>query len=182
MARTMMLENEVAKNLWAEAISTTCYNSNRVHLRHSIGKTPYELYKGRMPNISYFHPFGSKYYILRPIRDGVGKFDARSDEGIFLGYFFTSKAYRVFNKRSLVVEESINVKIDDSQTEEEDADEKASRSSNIEPTGELQQTHTESNPNENFVAEGQDFPTVNTENSPDVLQDEQLRGLCSLSI
>ena len=92
MARTMLLESEVAKNLWAEAVSTACYTSNRVHLRYSLGKTPYELYKGRKPNISYFHPFGSKCYILRPIKDGVGKFDARSDEGIFLGYSLTSKA------------------------------------------------------------------------------------------
>ncbi|KAI4325878.1 hypothetical protein MLD38_031242 [Melastoma candidum] len=61
MARTILLESEVAKNFWAETVSTACYISNRVHLRLSLGKSPYELYKGRKPNISYFHPFGIRY-------------------------------------------------------------------------------------------------------------------------
>ncbi|KAK9031776.1 hypothetical protein V6N11_056065 [Hibiscus sabdariffa] len=43
----------------------------------------------------------------------IGKFDAKSDEAIFLGYSLNSKAYRVFNKRTLVVEESIHVVFDD---------------------------------------------------------------------
>lgn len=41
------------------------------------------------------------------------KFDAKSDVEIFLGYSTTSKAYRVFNKRTLVVEESMHVEYDD---------------------------------------------------------------------
>ena len=44
----------------------------------------------------------------------MGKFDSRSDEGIFLGYSSTSKAYRVFNKRTLKVMETVNVVIDES--------------------------------------------------------------------
>ena len=56
--------------------------------------------------------FGSKCYILND-RENLGKFDAKSDEGIFLGYSTTSRAYRVFNKRTKTVMESINVKIDD---------------------------------------------------------------------
>ncbi|KAK8649437.1 hypothetical protein V6N13_130166 [Hibiscus sabdariffa] len=47
------------------------------------------------------------------IVDAQGKFDAKSDETIFLGYSLTSKAYRVFNKRTLVVGESIHVVFDD---------------------------------------------------------------------
>ena len=46
-------------------------------------------------------------------KEQLGKFDAKSDEGVFLGYSLTSKAYRVFNKRTLVVEESIHVSFDD---------------------------------------------------------------------
>ena len=42
------------------------------------------------------------------------KFDSRSDEGIFLGYSFTSKAYRVYNKRTVKVMETVNVVIDES--------------------------------------------------------------------
>ena len=42
-------------------------------------------------------------------KDNLGKFDAKSDEAIFLEYSTTSKAYRVFNKRTLTVEESIHI-------------------------------------------------------------------------
>ena len=56
--------------------------------------------------------FGSKCYILND-RENLGKFDEKSDEGIFLGYSTTSQAYRVFNKRTKTVIESINVEIDD---------------------------------------------------------------------
>ena len=50
-----------------------------------------------------------KYFVLKNGKDNLGKFDAKSDEGIFFGYSLTSKVFRVFNKRSLVVEESIHV-------------------------------------------------------------------------
>lgn len=106
--------------------------SNLVYLRHSLDKTLYELFKGRKPNINFFHSFESKCYILRPLKDGIRKFDARSDKGVFLGYSLTSKAYRVVNKRTLTFEESINVKVDDSLTDEEDAAVKAAGSSNEE--------------------------------------------------
>ena len=59
--------------------------------------------------------FGSKCYILNDW-ENLGKFDAKSDEGIFLGYSTTSRAYRVFNKRTKTVMKSINVKIDDALT------------------------------------------------------------------
>ena len=62
--------------------------------------------------------FESKCYILND-RENLGKFDAKSDECIFLGYSTTSQAYRVFNKRTKIVMESINVKIDDALTKVE---------------------------------------------------------------
>ena len=62
--------------------------------------------------------FGSRCYILND-RENLGKFDAKSDEGIFLGYSTTSRAYRVFNKRTKMVMESINVEIDDAITKVE---------------------------------------------------------------
>ena len=74
--------------------------------------TPYELWKGRKPNVKYFRIFGSICFILKD-RENVGKFDSRSDEGIFLGYSFTSKAYRVYNKRTKKVMKTVNVVIDE---------------------------------------------------------------------
>ena len=44
----------------------------------------------------------------------MGKFDFRSDEGIFLGYSSISKAYRVYNKRTMKVMKIVNVVIDES--------------------------------------------------------------------
>ena len=52
--------------------------------------------------------------MLNNRKDNLGKFDAKGDESIFLGYSLTSKAFRVFNKRSLVVEKSIHVIFDES--------------------------------------------------------------------
>ena len=52
-------------------------------------------------------------FILKD-RENVGKFDSRSDEGIFLGYSFTSKTYWVYNKRTMNVMETVNVVIDES--------------------------------------------------------------------
>jgi hypothetical protein len=56
----------------------------------------------------YFKTFGSKCYILCD-RENLGKFDSKSDEGIFLGYSTNSRAYKVFNKRTETVMEFINV-------------------------------------------------------------------------
>ncbi|GMI87468.1 hypothetical protein HRI_002416100 [Hibiscus trionum] len=82
-------------------------------IRPIFKKTPYEILKSKKPNISYFHPFGCKCSVLNNGKDNLGKFDAKSDEAIFLCYSSNSKSYRVFNKRTLVVEDSIHVVFDD---------------------------------------------------------------------
>ena len=71
--------------------------------------------------MKYFRVFGSKCYILNGQKN-LGKFDAKSDEGIFLGYSTTSRAYRVFNKRTKTIMEFINVEIDDAITKVEMVD------------------------------------------------------------
>ena len=47
-------------------------------------------------------------------KDNLGKFDAKSNVGIFLGYSSSSKVYRVFNKKTMVVEESVHIAFDES--------------------------------------------------------------------
>ena len=108
MARTMFHENNLPTYFWAEAINISCYILNRVLIRPSLDKTPYELWKNKKPNISYFKVFESKCFILN-IKHNLGKFDAKSNVGIFLGYSLSSKGYRVFNKKAMVVEEFIHV-------------------------------------------------------------------------
>ncbi|RCU38697.1 transposase, partial [Acinetobacter baumannii] len=113
VGRTLINEYKLPHYFWSEAVATACHVINRVSLRPIIKKTPYELWKGRRPNISYLKVFGSKCFVLND-QDNLGKFDPKSDEGIFLGYSSSSKAYRVFNRRTLIVEESVHVTFDES--------------------------------------------------------------------
>ena len=93
-------------------MNTSCLISNRIFFRVGTKKTAYEIWNGKKLRVKYFQMFGSKCYILND-RENLGKFDAKSDESIFLGYSTTNRAYRVFNKRTKTVMESINVEIDD---------------------------------------------------------------------
>ena len=105
MTRTMINEYGLPHYLWAEAVNTSCYISNRVFLCKNTSKTSFEIYFFRKPNVSYFRVFVCKCFVLNT-KDNLGKFDAKSYEAIFVGYSNTSKAYRVFNKSSLTIEES----------------------------------------------------------------------------
>ena len=105
----MLNESNTPKYFWADAVHTACYVINRVLLRPNLNKTPYELLKGHKPNISHLHAFGYKCFILNNGKRALGKFDSKADEGIFLGYSIHSKAFRVFNKYLMQVEESIHV-------------------------------------------------------------------------
>ncbi|KAJ9552796.1 hypothetical protein OSB04_016841 [Centaurea solstitialis] len=99
-ARSMLCEANLPTYFWAEA---------------RLGKTPYELFKGKKPKIGFFHVFGCTCYVLND-RDHLGKFDPKGDEGIFVGYSLTPKAYRVYNLRRKCIDESIHVDFDDSKT------------------------------------------------------------------
>ena len=109
----MLHNKDMVRNLWGEAVNTTCHTVNRVYFKPGTKKTPYELWKGRKPNVKYFRIFRSTYFILKD-RENMRKFDSQSDEGIFLGQSSTSKVYRVYNKRTMKVMETVNVVIDES--------------------------------------------------------------------
>ena len=64
----------MARNLWEEAVNTAYYKVNRVYFRPGTKKNPYELWKGRKPNVKYFRIFESTCFILKD-RENVGKFD-----------------------------------------------------------------------------------------------------------
>jgi len=74
MARTMLNENGLPKYFWAYAVSTACYVLNRVLIRPILKKTPYELFRGRKPNLSHLKVFGCKCFILNSGNDNLGKF------------------------------------------------------------------------------------------------------------
>ncbi|GJZ95228.1 retrovirus-related pol polyprotein from transposon TNT 1-94 [Tanacetum coccineum] len=112
MSRTMLNEQSIPQKFWCNAIDTSTYIINRVSIRRILGKTPYELLRGRKPNLNYFRVFGSKCFILNT-KDYLTKFDPKSYEGVFLGYSQNSKAYIILNKQTMKVEESLNVTFDE---------------------------------------------------------------------
>ena len=63
--------------------------------------------------MSHLKVFGCKCFILNNGKDNLGKFDSKSDEGIFLGYLLHGYAYRAFNKRTMLVKESMHIAFDE---------------------------------------------------------------------
>ena len=78
-----------------------------------MNKTPYELLNNRKPMLSYLRAFGCRCLVLDNRKDDLGKFDPRSDERVFVGYSSSSKAYKIFNKRTQCIEENIHVLFDE---------------------------------------------------------------------
>ncbi|GJT33919.1 ribonuclease H-like domain-containing protein [Tanacetum coccineum] len=94
---------------WAEAVSTACYVQNRVLVVKPHNKTHYELFRGFKPALSFMRPFGCHVTILNTL-DNLGKFDGKSDEGFFVGYSLSSKAFRVYNTRTWRVKEKLHIR------------------------------------------------------------------------
>ncbi|GJW11643.1 putative ribonuclease H-like domain-containing protein [Tanacetum coccineum] len=82
-ARTMLVDSKLPTTFLAEAVNTACYVLNKVLVIKPHNKTPYEL---------------------------IRKFDGKADEGFFVGYSMVSKTMRVFNKRTKIVEETLNIR------------------------------------------------------------------------
>ncbi|GKC24403.1 putative ribonuclease H-like domain-containing protein [Tanacetum coccineum] len=82
-ARTMLVDSKLPTTFWAKAVNIACYVLKRVLIIKPHNKTPYEL---------------------------IRKFDGKADEGFFVSYFVVSKAMRVFNKRTRIVEETLNIR------------------------------------------------------------------------
>ncbi|GJU48620.1 putative ribonuclease H-like domain-containing protein [Tanacetum coccineum] len=107
-ARTMLADSKLPTTFWAKAVNTTCYVQNRILVIKPHNKTPYELFLGRKPTLSFMRQFGCPVTIFNTI-DPLGKFDRKADEGFFVGYSVNSKAFRVFNSRTRIVEETLHI-------------------------------------------------------------------------
>ncbi|GJR07390.1 retrovirus-related pol polyprotein from transposon TNT 1-94 [Tanacetum coccineum] len=83
MSRTMLNEQSLPQKFWCNAVDTSTYILNRILIRTILGKTPYEILRGRKPTLDYFRVFGSKCFILNT-KDYLTKFDLKSYEGVFL--------------------------------------------------------------------------------------------------
>ncbi|GKB03748.1 putative ribonuclease H-like domain-containing protein [Tanacetum coccineum] len=107
-SRTMLADSKLPTTFWAEAVNITCYVQNRVLVTKPHNKTPYELFLGRKPALGFMRPFRCPVIILNTI-DNLGKFNGKANEGFFVGYSIKSKAFRVFNSRTRIVEENLHV-------------------------------------------------------------------------
>ncbi|GJU64224.1 putative ribonuclease H-like domain-containing protein [Tanacetum coccineum] len=108
-AKTMLADSKLPTTFWAEAVNTTCYVQNKVLVVKPQNKTPYELFRGRTPALSFMRPFRCYVTILN-ILDYLGKFDGKYDEGFFVGYSLNSKAFRVYNIRTRKVKENLHIR------------------------------------------------------------------------
>ncbi|GJY04061.1 putative ribonuclease H-like domain-containing protein [Tanacetum coccineum] len=112
-ARTMLTDSKLRTTFWAEAINIACYVQNRMSVVKPHKKTPYEPFHGRTPTLSFMRPFRCSVTILNTI-DHLGKFDSKDDKGFFVGYSLNSKAFRVFNSRTRIVEENLHIRFSES--------------------------------------------------------------------
>nr|GFA93439.1 retrovirus-related Pol polyprotein from transposon TNT 1-94 [Tanacetum cinerariifolium] len=112
VARTMLIYAQALLFLWAEAVATACFTQNQsiIHLRHR--KTPYELMHGKQPDLLYLHVFGALCYLTND-GENVGKLQPKADTRIFIGYAPTKKAFRIYNRRTRRIVETIHVDFDE---------------------------------------------------------------------
>nr|GEY15935.1 ribonuclease H-like domain-containing protein [Tanacetum cinerariifolium] len=92
-----------------DGVNTACYVLNRALVTKSHNKTPYELLNDRTPRLDFIRPFGCPVTILNTL-DPLGKFEGKADEEFLVGYFVTSKTYRVFNTKTKKVKENLIVR------------------------------------------------------------------------
>nr|GEW40317.1 hypothetical protein [Tanacetum cinerariifolium] len=111
-ARTMLIFSRAPLFLWAEAIATACFTQNPSIIHHRFNKTSYELINGRKLDISFLHVFGALCYPKND-REDIGKLGAKGDIGFFIGYSADSCAFRVYNRRTNKIMESMNVTFDE---------------------------------------------------------------------
>ncbi|GJU94491.1 putative ribonuclease H-like domain-containing protein [Tanacetum coccineum] len=110
--RTMLIYAKAPLFLWAEAVATACYTQNRsiVYLCHD--KTPYELLHDKPPDLSFFYIFCALCYSTND-SENLGKLQPKADIGIFIGYAPTKKAFRIYNRRTRRIIETIHVDFDE---------------------------------------------------------------------
>nr|GEV24692.1 hypothetical protein [Tanacetum cinerariifolium] len=95
-------ENQVLLRVPRETICTM------VLVTKPQNKTPYELLHGRTPSIGFMRPCGCSVIVLNTL-DSLGKFKGKVDEGFLVGYSVNSKAFRVFNSQTRIVQKTLHV-------------------------------------------------------------------------
>ncbi|RVW95711.1 Retrovirus-related Pol polyprotein from transposon TNT 1-94 [Vitis vinifera] len=107
MVNAMLLHAKLNFNLWGEVLLTACHILNRIPMKKNE-ISPYELWKGRKPNIGYFKVWGCLAYCKKTDPNKT-KLGPRAIKCAFVGYASNSKAYRLLDLESNVIIESREV-------------------------------------------------------------------------
>ncbi|GJW98817.1 retrovirus-related pol polyprotein from transposon TNT 1-94 [Tanacetum coccineum] len=111
-ARTMLSASKLPLSFWAKAVTTACYTQNRSIIISTHGKMAYHLINDRKPSIKHLYIFGCICYITRD-GENLDKIKEKGDPCVMVGYSTQSKGYRVYNKRTRLIVESIHIKFDE---------------------------------------------------------------------
>lgn len=111
-ARTMLHSRNLPLTLWAEAVNTAVYTLNRTPCAQTPGTTPYEMWTGKVPNLSYIKIFGSDAYAHVP-KQFRTKLDQKAKKVTLVGYqegitnyrLYDSGTRRVFTTRDVTFNE-----------------------------------------------------------------------------
>lgn len=99
MTRTMIIASGLPKTFWAEAVNAACY----IIIRPLLEKTSSELLKGRKYNITHLRASVNKCFVYNNGKITLGKLNTKRNGSVLFGYSSHSKAYKVYNKRTLCV-------------------------------------------------------------------------------
>ncbi|GJS06843.1 retrovirus-related pol polyprotein from transposon TNT 1-94 [Tanacetum coccineum] len=111
-ARTMLLASKLPLFFWVEAIATACFTQNRSIIILTHEKMAYHIINDRKPSIKHLHIFGCTCYLTRD-GENLDKMKEKGDTCILVGYSTQSKGYRVYNKRTRLIVESIHLRFDE---------------------------------------------------------------------
>lgn len=107
-AHSMLHHRSLPLEFWGEAVNTTIYILNRVSSRTLHGTTPHTKWYGEPPDVSYFWEFGSLCYghIPKQIHQNL---ESKARECLFVGYYTTAKAYRLWclNKHKIIISRDV---------------------------------------------------------------------------
>ncbi|GJT71802.1 retrovirus-related pol polyprotein from transposon TNT 1-94 [Tanacetum coccineum] len=111
-ARTMLSASKLPLFFWAEAIATACYTQNRSIITLTQEKMAYHIINDKKPSIKHLHIFCCTCYLTRD-GENLDKMKEKGDPCILVGYSTQSKGYRVYNKRTRLIFESIHLRFDE---------------------------------------------------------------------
>lgn len=114
MTHSILKHMSIPNYLWGEAVRHSTYLINRVATRSLSSSVPYEVLKGRKPNLEHVRVFGCLSY-ARTEAVGRKKLDDRSRSLVHLGTEPESKAYQLFNPTTRKIIISRDVVFDESR-------------------------------------------------------------------